>query len=491
MFKNLKDADMDLLSEGVLTVLEKLGMTCQNKEILTVLEDRGAYVDYETWNARFPQKMIRQFVEEIKKEDKDTWEKEIQKSEHRQTLLSGYVPYVKEAGEFKAPHVPFMFHPLGTFYLDEETGEKRKGNKKDFIRMTKLGDVLHPEHGVGHSLNLSDVPSQVEPLEAAMLLLEYAHNPRGVYVEDLRQIDYLREIEDIMGINDPYWHWLANISFAAPLKLGKDISERFLYMLKSGNYPAKIYTMAISGVNMPVTTAGSIVLSAAEVIALWFSARAVNPKVPLTGMILSGVLNMKTGQVNYWTFDTLIRRLSICEFVRKWTGVAISPGIGEYTPAKHPGFYTTLEKAYLAMTIAAFTGHHPEMGIGHLESGLTLSPVQLLLDREFTAGLRYLEPPVINEETIGLETIMEIGFGIERNYLDTEHTLKNFRSCLWEPKIFDISGWDSESEANNLKKASGEIARLIEEYKKPEVDPEKIEKTRKVIERAKKELLPG
>ena len=237
-----------------------------------------------------------------------------------------------------------------------------------------------------------------------------------------------------------------------------------------------------------MTAAGSVVLSAAEIIALWFSARAVNPDIPLTGMILSGVLNMRTGQVNYWTFDTLIRRLCICEFVRGWTGVAISPGIGEYTPARRPGFYTTLEKAYVAMTIAAFTGHHPEMGIGHLEAGLTLSPVQLLLDREFTEGLKHLEPPVVDKDTIGLDTILDIGFGIERNYLDTEHTVKNFRSCLWEPKFFDTSGWDGESEAGQLKKAADRIKSLLEEYKKPEVDPGKLAKVRQVVDKAKKEM---
>lgn len=488
MFKNLKEADMDLLSEGVLTVLEKLGMTCYNREILKALEERGVLVDYDKWNARFPKKVVREFVEEIKKEEKGRWAEEISKSENRRTLISGYVPDIKGDVEFEAPPLPFIFHPLATFYLDEETGEKRKGNKKDFIRMTKLGDVLHPEHGVGHSLILSDVSPLIEPLEAAMLLLEYAHKPRGVYVEDIRQIPYLEEIEDIMGINDPYWHWLANVSFASPLKLGKEVSERFLYMLKQGNYPAKVYTMAISGVNMPVTTAGSVVLGAAEITALWFSARAVNPRVPLTGLVISGVLNMRTGQVNYWTFDMLLRRLCICEFVKRWTGITISPGIGEYTPAKHPGFYTTLEKAYLAMAIAAFTGYHPEIGIGHLEAGLTLSPVQLLLDREFTAGLKYLEPPVVNDEEIGLDTILDIGFGTDRNYLDTDHTLKNFRSCLWEPEFFDVSGWDSQSEASQLKKVVDRINSLLEEYRKPEVDPGKFAKSRQVVEKAKKEM---
>jgi trimethylamine:corrinoid methyltransferase-like protein len=456
---------------------------------LKALEARGAKVDHEKETAKFPRKMIEEFIAEVKKEDKSKWEEAI-RGENRKTLYSGYVPPIQSPPKFKAPYLPYVFHPLATFFYDDENGEKRRGNKEDFMFLTKLGDVLSPEDGAGHSLILSDsdVSPLTEPLEAALLLLEYSHKPRGVYVEDIRQINYLKEIEEIAGIKDPYWHWMANISFATPLKLGKDIADRFVYMIKSGDYPAKVYTMAVSGVNMPVTTAGGAVLTAAEFIALWISARSLNPKIPLTGLALTGTMNMGTGEVNYWTFNSLIQRLTICEFIRKWLDVSLSPGIGEFSPARLPGFYSTLEKAYLAMTIAAFTGHHPELGIGHLEGGLTISPVQLLLDREFSDGMKFLESPVISKEAIGLETILEVGLGVKGNYLDTEHTLKNFRSSTWNPEIFDTSGWTPEKEGKALKKAKEKVKQLVSEYKKPDVDLSKISRIRRVIEKARKNL---
>ncbi len=488
MYEILKDRDLELLKEGVLKILEQLGMKCQNKEILKALEERGAKVDYEQEIAKFPKKMVQEFVEEIRKEDKAAWREKI-RGKNQEVLYSGYVPPLKSPNEFTAPSPPCLFHPLATFFYDDDKKEKRPGNKADFIRLVKLGEVLHPEQGVGHTLILSDVPSPIEPLEAALLLLEHSHNPRGVYLQDIRQAEYLTEIAEIFGIKDPYWHWLANISFATPLKLSKEIADRFVYMVKSGNYPAKVYSMAISGVNMPVTTAGSIVLTAAEFIALWISARSLNPKIPLTGMVLTGTMNMRSGEVIYWLSDSLIRRFAVCEFIRKLLGTSVSPGIGEWSPSKLPGFYTTLEKAYLAMTIAAFTGYHPELGIGHIEAGLTLSPVQFLLDREFAGGLKFLEPPVVNEKMIGLETILDVGFGIQKNYLETEHTLKNFRSCLWQPELFNPEGWTPESEEKILTKAKRKVEELISQYQKPAVDPDKIMKTRKVIEKAKKEIL--
>ena len=483
--KILQNEDIEKLSEGVLKILEKIGLNCENKNVLKYLEETGAEVDYENFTAKFPRKIVEKFIDIIKKENK--WEDEI-KGENQHTIYSGYFP-TKADNKFLAPTPGYLFHQAAPFFYDDETGIKRKGNKEDFIKLIKIGSVLHPQHGCGHSLLLMDVPPLLEPLEAASLLIEYANKPRGVYIQDVLQIPYLIEIEEIAGIKDPYWHWFANVSFATPLKLEKNIAERFIEMVKSGNYPAKVYTMGISGVNIPVTTAGYIVLTSAEFLALWMIGKSINPDIPLTGLVLSGVLNMQTGEVRYGGFDVLIRALGVHEFIKRWIGVSVCPGIGEYTPSKLPGFYTTLEKAYHAMTICAFTGSHPDLGIGHLEAGLSISPVQLLFDREFSKGLQLLEEIPVNSDTIGLDTITEVGFGKTMNYLETIHTLSNFRSSLWMPEFFNPEGWTPEIEKNSLEKTKARIRELINEYKKPEVDPEVILKIRKVIERASKNLI--
>ncbi|GAF99478.1 unnamed protein product, partial [marine sediment metagenome] len=275
----------------------------------------------------------------------------------------------------------------------------------------------HPEVGVGHHLILSDVHPVIEPLESALVLLEYAHKPRGVFPLDIKVLDYLLEIEEIAGIKDPHWHWLGAVSFTSPLKLGADIADRFVCMVKSGHYPAKFFTMATRGVTAPVTVAGGVVLIAAELVSLWICARALNPEIPLTATLLSGVMNMKSGALSFSGYDVAITGISVCELIRKWFGVLITPGFGEWTQSKEPGVYTALEKAYQAMMYAAFTGFHPCLGFGLIDSGLAISPVQILLDREIAKGLKFLEPPLITEDTIGLETILDVGYGTDENYL--------------------------------------------------------------------------
>jgi|GEM_PF-563785 len=488
MFEIFTNNDIELLSNGVLNVLERLGMHTPNKDMLQALKKNGAIVDYEAGNARFTKKMVQEFVEEINKENKMHWAEKIT-GENKRNTFSGWIPYSLAPPEFKAPELPWLFHVGSTFYYDDEKKEKRKAEKKDFINLVKLGDVLHPELGVGHQLVLSDVHPLVEPLEAALVLLEYAHKPRGVFLPDIRQMDYLLEIEEIAGINDPYWHWMGAVSFASPLRLGMDIADRFVYMVKSGYYPAKLYSMATRGVTAPVTVAGSVVLIAAEFIALWISARALNPEIPLTATVLSGVMDMQSGEVDFCGYDNYINKLSVCEFIRKWFGVLVCPGFGEYCQSKVPGFYTALDKAYQAMTYAAFTGFHPNLGFGHIDSGLAFSPVQLFLDRELAKGLRFLESPIVSEETIALDTILDVGFGIKKNYLAAKHTFENFKKSLWEPEFFKRDGMIVENEEKIIKEIIDKIKQMISEYKKPEFDTDRILKIKKVIEKAKERLL--
>jgi trimethylamine:corrinoid methyltransferase-like protein len=351
--------------------------------------------------------------------------------------------------------------------------------------------MLHPEDGSGHSLNLTEVVPALEPLEAALCQLEYSHRPRGVYVLDVRQIEYLLEIEAIFGISDPHWHWLANICPNSPLKLDRTVAERFLFMVKSGLYPAKLAAMPVSGVNMPVTTGGGTVIIAAEFVALWLAARALAPRIPLTGLVVSGTMDMRRGDISFGAYDALRCRLASAEFIRAWTSVAVSPSLGEWTPATRTGMFAALEKANVAMAVAAFTGYHPEIGLGHLDSGLTLSPVQFLIERELTASLRFLEHRPVDEASLGLESIAAVGFGFERNFIEEEHTIAHLRQESWVPEFFGRNGWTPEEDQIIREKALGRFKELVAAHRTPSGRGEQLAAARAVVERARRDLPRG
>jgi len=460
----LRDADIEPLGEGMFRVLEEVGILCQNREMLEALEQRGAVIDYAREVATFPRRMSAKLLTRIRNESQTA----------------------EDSGKFHPPSAPGLGTQVAQFVYDYSAKQRRSGNKADFIELSKLG-VMLSEGLAGHCLLLTDVPAMIEPLEAAMLLAEYAHKPGPAFAWNVRQADYLIEMGDIYGI--PNWFTWGAICIAHPLRFDRDVADRFVRIAKSGA-SVGLTAMPVAGVTTPVSAAGFIVVAAAEIFAAWLAARALNPDVSLGGSIYGGSINMKTGEVSYSAFDAMFYSFSLAEFLRKWTGKTITVGGGEYCGAREPGYYAALEKAYKAMTIAAFTGNHPSVGQGMLDDGKVLCPVQLMLEREFAAGVRHFDSSVeVSPETMSLDSILDVGFGVDKSYFDTDETLFNFRSHLWCPEFMERE-WDgAETDEMVLQRLQNKVNELIANYEKPAVDPDKLAKMRAVVERARKDLL--
>ncbi len=464
----VRDQDVEPLGDAVVTVLEKVGAIYQSDEILNALQAAGARVGASGQVARFPREMTTDFLKGLRSE-----------SSGKQEADGGHRP-------FRAPGLGWFFHQLSPYIYDAESREMRLGNRKDYIELIKLCDVLHPDRGVGHCLLLSDVPAFYEPLEVTLLQFEYARKPTGAYVQDVGQIDILNEMAEISGVED--LTWLANVGFSSPLRLGKDVADRYIAKIRRDN-GSNLYTMTISGAGLPVTVAGCMTAGAAEFMANWMAARALNPDVRLTGGSWIATMDMRASSEHSYTApDAMVRNFALREFMRRWTGIAISAGGGEYCPAKVPGPYASLEKAYAAMTVAAFTGSHPGIGSGHLDGGLAVSPVQLLLDREMAESLRHLEGPIdASDDAIGLDAILEVGHASQGNHMGTDHTYRHFRSGLWLPKLLERGGWaGAETEEEVVRRAQEKVNDLVASYRKPDVDEDLLASLRQVVDRARR-----
>jgi len=462
----LKDNDIEPLGEALTDVLEKVGIFCQSQEILKALEQNGAKVDYVKETATFPKKMVDEFIEQIRREN--------------QTSESD------KPKNFGKPPLADIGTQVAQFVYDYGNDQRRSGNKKDFIELIKLGNVLHPQ-SVGHALLLTDVHPMVEPLEAALLLAEYASNPAPAFAWNVQQVEYLAEMGEVIGIPD--WFTWGAICFSHPLRFDKDVADRFVQMAKKG-YGIGLTAMPVAGITTPITTAGFIAVAGAEIVVTWLAGRALNPDVPLGGSIWGGSMDMKTGEVSYSANDAMMYSFALSEFLRKWTGKFVGVGGGEYCDAKEPGYYAAMEKAYKAMTIATFTGEHPSIGQGMLENGKTLCPVQLLLERELGMGVQFLgRTTEVSAETISFDSILDVGFGFEKSYFDSEATLLHFDENVWCPQLMDRSGWGgAEMDVQVLQKMQDKVNELVASYQKPDVAPDRLARMREIIRKAQGEL---
>ena len=455
------------LADAALDVLEQVGILCQNAAMLDALAAWGAIVDRKNEVAKFPKVLTAEFIAALK-------------AEMGEATADVPQPFPKVG-------LPGMGCQVAQFVHDHRKQEKRPGNREELIRLTKFGDALSGGSS-GHCLLLRDVPPMLEPLEAAMVLAEYAHTPGTPFAWHVKQVDYLIEMGEILGI-DNWFSWGASC-FAHPLRLDKDVADKFVRRSLEGG-SAGFTQMPVGGVSTPITSAGFVVVSAAELVATWICGRAINPRVPLYGSMWGGAMDMATGTATYFAFDGMRNALALAEFMRKWTGVRVSAGGADYCSAKVPGYFAAWEKAYKAMTLAAFTGVSAGVGSGMVEDGKTLSPVQILLERELGLGVQlYSKQLEVTPETIALDTIVDVGFGMSTNYMNQEHTLEHFRDDTWLPPTIDRSGYAGpEWEQAVLDRLQNRVDELIASYRKPEGREEQLAKMRDVVERARTELM--
>jgi len=462
----LTDGDVEKMAEGVYEVLEKVGVLCQNDEIRRALEAAGAVLQPDSEAVLFPRQMVAEFVEAFRAEGSTD-----PGNGHR---------------KFPRPGPPGLGTQVAQFYLDPDTDERRSGNTSDFVTLIKFGAAL--DGYVGHALLSTDVHPLIEPLEAGLLLAEWAPKPGPPFAWNVRQADYLVAMGEILGLE--HWYTWGAICWAHPLRFDKDCADRFVRRVREGEATG-FTAMPVAGVTTPITVEGFVVVTSAEHVATWIAARALNPQVPLTGSTWGGSIDMKTGTVSYAAFDAMFYSFASVEFLRRWCGVTVAASGADYCDACKPGLYATMEKAHKAMMIAAFTGRYPGLGSGMVEDGKVLSPIQLLLERDMARGAQELARPINpTDDRIAMPTILEVAHGLQTNYLETEHTLLNYRENSWLPELIDRSGWKGfEHEEEILDAARQKFNELLEQYEKPQGRQEQLAAMREVVNRARGELL--
>ncbi|MCK4376334.1 MAG: trimethylamine methyltransferase family protein, partial [Candidatus Brocadiae bacterium] len=98
-------------------------------------------------------------------------------------------------------------------------------------------------------------------------------------------------------------------------------------------------------------------------------------------------------------------------------------------------------------------------GVGQLESEMTISPAQAVIDDEMISYVRRcLRGVEVDEGALALDVCREVG--IAGSFLEHEHTLRHFRSELYVPSLLlreRRAKWESEG-GRTLSERADEVA---------------------------------
>ncbi len=116
----------------------------------------------------------------------------------------------------------------------------------------------------------------------------------------------------------------------------------------------------------------------------------------------------------------------------------------------------------LSLYIATLNGCNLIHDCGYMESGRTSSFESILMSDEIIGMIKHMLRPVeVTEETIALKVIDEVGPG--GMYLTHRHTLDNYRKSMWLPRFLDrtiFQVWERQG-ARDLRQKLNQAAQKI------------------------------
>jgi trimethylamine--corrinoid protein Co-methyltransferase len=370
--------------------------------------------------------------------------------------------------------------------LDPRTGQHRKFVEADLTNAYRLCDALPNIH----FLMSVGIPFDVNPALTydvqMMHMLEDSTKPIVFVTNDLascqRAIDMaaavaggyeaLREQQHILLYSEP----------SSPLQQSDTAVDKLLLMAEY-ELPVVHSPGPQMGAVAPITMAGGLVMSLAEILSSLVVHQLKRPGAPFVFGAGIHHMDMSAMQICYASPEFQLTKAAIAELGR-WYGLP-TWGYAGCSDAKVMDEQAAVE-ATLSVIMAKLSGGNLIHDVGYMESGLTTSYEMITLTDELVAMTDNMMKGIeVNEETLLVDEIDRVGPG--GNYLDSKATLKHFRE-YWRPGLLDRrlrQQWLDKGSLTLGQRLTAKVIKILDEYRPKQLEAEKSRKLREILAQAK------
>lgn len=319
--------------------------------------------------------------------------------------------------------------------LDPETGEHRKFVQADLIGGYRLCDALPNIHFV---MSIG-IPSDVDPALSydtqMALMLEHTTKPIVFVTNDRSSCQ--RAIDMAAAVAGGYYalveqqHILLYSEPSSPLQQSETAVEKLLLMAEYG-LPVVHSPGPQMGATAPITMAGGLVMSLAEILSSLVLHQLKRQGAPFVFGAGIHHMDMSSMQICYASPEFQLTKAAIAQLGR-WYGMP-TWGYAGCSDAKVMDEQAALE-AMFSVIMARLSGANLVHDVGYMESGLTTSFEMITLTDELVAMTEHLLKGVsVSDDTLMVEELDNVGPGGQ--FVGTEETLTRFRE-FWFPSLLD------------------------------------------------------
>jgi trimethylamine:corrinoid methyltransferase-like protein len=478
----LTGAEIGELADKAARFLSDRGVEVHHEGMCEKLKRLGAEIDTTTGNVRFPIELQEQALKSVPRNF---------------SLASCASRRAPDHGGNSGSFLPFP-HPAGGFYvctgtgargyLDPETGKYRPLTIEDVQTWGRLVGALENVDLCAFPTP-TDAPPETVDVHSLNALLKSTTKHVWIQPHTEHTIPYLFELcaARAGGKENLKKSPLASV-IACSLTPFRFKPMDIEVILQACDYGLSIHasSLPVIGGTSPITTVGTVLTAAIEVLAMIIMTQLVKPGNPVFALVTALGMDMMTGRAVKACPEAMQANAVSAQFLAEAYGLPVhTAGLTSDTfdTDGQAMIEHSLYGLMVAVAGAAILGR-----AGELEAAKTFSPVQLLVDNEIVAVLRRLRELQIGltleEQSTAWKDILAVSPG--GHFLETEHTLHHCREAF-RPELFSRQSrdaWESGG-ASSLSDRSGDRCReLIADAREPEVPGVRIEEMERIVDEA-------
>lgn len=386
-----------------------------------------------------------------------------------------------------------VFAPVyGSPFVRDLEGGRRYATFDDFEKLVQL-TYMHPNlhHGGFVVAEPTDIPVSKRHLDMVFAHMTLSDKPHlGAITEKSRAQDTVDMVEILFGARTMEENVciMANVNTNSPLLVDKVASEAI--QVYSGRGQAMVVTpFILTGAMGPVSTAASVAQAMAETMICCAFAQLVRSGAPFVmGNFLSS-MSLKSGAPTFGMPEPVLSNYVIGQLARR-IGLPLCCG-GSLTAFKiedAQAAYESADSMHSTMLAGSnFTLH----SAGWLEGGLVTGFEKLIMDADRLGSYQKLSGLGLetDENAFARDAYGEVEPG--GHFLGSAHTMRNYQTAFYEPKLTDSENYESWEEGGELDMRQRAYARwnkLLEAYEAPPTDIAKKEELAAYVARRKEEI---
>jgi trimethylamine--corrinoid protein Co-methyltransferase len=410
LLQPLSPEELEQIHAASLRLLENTGLVIRDGEILSLLEQAGCRVEVTRDLAKMPASLVRDAVAQ---------------SPRIVTLCGRESRHDLSLGDGRA----YARTPGGaTRILDPENGAVRDATKTDVEECVRLADALPNIHGISMC--------QVVPLDVPRHRMDL-HSAEASFANTRKHLFYVCHNEELIDAVIDMAASLAGgpdglrerpilsplCESTSPLMVARD-QAKVLKSFAARGLPLRLHAHPMAGLSSPVTLAGELVVTNAEVLGMVVIAHCLAPRLPVVYGMSSSVPDMATGKNLAGAVEIGLLGAAVAQLARFY-GLPSSVSSGIDAPM--PGAQAMLER--LMTALPPILAGVDLINLCTTGGKMVFSPEQLVMDDETMQWVgRYLQGICVNDETMALDLIETVGPG--GLYVDQGHTARHFREEL-------------------------------------------------------------